>query len=356
MEIEDFNCPICDNLFDDISHIPRMLLKCGHTYCELCIKTKLKENKNLFICPEDNNIYDKIENIEEIPRNVTLLNLLKKTKLKKVMYNSENISKIKNTNIYNDNNLNNENMNKLKLLSLTNFSEMNFSFMSLNNKVIPVNNNILTITSDNKISNNLISEIDSINNSKESFVKNIQIPVNEFNLEYSISDGGNPNNYNQNEINNNLFCIIHKRKNEIICLDDKTKICTTCALFGNHKNHNLKSEEDLMNELFVKSEILIDYFEMIDNFTIKINDYENVDYKNHSEKLKIEAKEKECILKDKVSLFFKELRFLLKEKEKQLLQELTINFEDNINKKIDFFEKGIKPLKENIIKWKNEYN
>ena len=38
------------------------------------------------------------------------------------------------------------------------------------------------------------------------------------------------------------LCMQHKRKIEIICIDCKERICSQCALFGNHKPHDIRME------------------------------------------------------------------------------------------------------------------
>mmetsp|Transcript_13628 Transcript_13628/g.21334 ORF Transcript_13628/g.21334 Transcript_13628/m.21334 type:complete len:85 (-) Transcript_13628:1528-1782(-) len=37
-------------------------------------------------------------------------------------------------------------------------------------------------------------------------------------------------------------CPVHRRKLEIICITCKERICSNCALFGNHKNHDIRME------------------------------------------------------------------------------------------------------------------
>ena len=36
------------------------------------------------------------------------------------------------------------------------------------------------------------------------------------------------------------LCKEHGRKIEIICIQDRTRICANCALFGAHKNHDIR--------------------------------------------------------------------------------------------------------------------
>lgn len=36
-------------------------------------------------------------------------------------------------------------------------------------------------------------------------------------------------------------CKEHHKKIELVCLEDKCKICVNCALFGFHKHHNVRN-------------------------------------------------------------------------------------------------------------------
>lgn len=46
-------CQICSKVYDNYYHTPRVLPKCGHTYCEKCIKAKLQQKRGrlTFTCP-----------------------------------------------------------------------------------------------------------------------------------------------------------------------------------------------------------------------------------------------------------------------------------------------------------------
>ena len=60
-------------------------------------------------------------------------------------------------------------------------------------------------------------------------------------------------------------CNEHGRKLELICLDHKCRICASCALFGSHKGHNYRPEEEILKEITGKAETLIDLFQNIEN-------------------------------------------------------------------------------------------
>jgi hypothetical protein len=45
------------------------------------------------------------------------------------------------------------------------------------------------------------------------------------------------------------LCTEHLEKLEIVCLTDKIRICTKCALFGNHRHHEVRSVDDVVREI-----------------------------------------------------------------------------------------------------------
>ena len=49
-------CPRCDESFDTISRMPRMLIDCGHTICGECLKDLMKSGEK-YICPDDNKVF-----------------------------------------------------------------------------------------------------------------------------------------------------------------------------------------------------------------------------------------------------------------------------------------------------------
>ena len=45
------------------------------------------------------------------------------------------------------------------------------------------------------------------------------------------------------------MCPEHQRKLEIICISDRSRICSNCALFGAHKGHDIRMEAEVVNEI-----------------------------------------------------------------------------------------------------------
>ena len=72
------NCPICVELYDGISRIPRTLAY-GHTVCEICLK-KCRGSSN-FNCPLCKTFIT-IVGIENIPKNYALIEIIESTQPK----------------------------------------------------------------------------------------------------------------------------------------------------------------------------------------------------------------------------------------------------------------------------------
>ena len=57
------------------------------------------------------------------------------------------------------------------------------------------------------------------------------------------------------------MCPMHQRKIEIICIDCKERICSNCALFGNHKQHDIRMEQDVLEEINIRTECLMEMYQ-----------------------------------------------------------------------------------------------
>jgi len=84
-----------------------------------------------------------------------------------------------------------------------------------------------------------------------------------------------PNIPNFDHIPSSNLCLKHKRQLEVLCLDDKCKICTQCALFGDHKHHEIKNEEDIFNEVKIRAEIYVELFELLESNESSFNENVN---------------------------------------------------------------------------------
>lgn len=42
------------------------------------------------------------------------------------------------------------------------------------------------------------------------------------------------------------MCLLHNKEIDLVCIEDGVGICTNCALFGEHKNHNIKTVDSVI--------------------------------------------------------------------------------------------------------------
>lgn len=64
------NCHHCKNAFDEYTFVPRLLIVCGHSFCDSCL-SKIHNNGKI-ICPECHTT-NFVECIASLPRNLALL-------------------------------------------------------------------------------------------------------------------------------------------------------------------------------------------------------------------------------------------------------------------------------------------
>ena len=60
------------------------------------------------------------------------------------------------------------------------------------------------------------------------------------------------------------MCLEHGKSRELICVDCRKKCCHTCALFATHKGHDVREQEDTMNEIQLRMEVLMEIYEQMD--------------------------------------------------------------------------------------------
>lgn len=87
--------------------------------------------------------------------------------------------------------------------------------------------------------------------------------------------------------NHQRLCPEHHRPLEVVCIDHQTRICTNCALFGMHKNHNIKPEQEVLIEITNRAESLCSLFQQISQ---NQKNFESEEYFN-SYKMKVKERE-----------------------------------------------------------------
>ena len=69
------------------------------------------------------------------------------------------------------------------------------------------------------------------------------------------------------------------------------RICSTCALFGAHKGHDVRMEQEVVNELTARTELLIQMYQIVDDMQENRVDQAtvskmNVEFKSKSAELR----------------------------------------------------------------------
>ncbi|CDW91449.1 achain crystal structure of engineered northeast structural genomics consortium target [Stylonychia lemnae] len=116
-------------------------------------------------------------------------------------------------------------------------------------------------------------------------------------------------------------CPVHQRPVELICVDDKMRICAQCALFGQHKGHDVRMEEEVTKEISLKVEVIMEMYQAIEQSCDELND--NTNYDRHYNIYKHKQNE----IKDKIQDKFKEWRRALRAVEMKVIDSLYVNFQ-----------------------------
>jgi len=141
------------------------------------------------------------------------------------------------------------------------------------------------------------------------------VPKEQTTIRQTISrqDSGfhNPENY---------ICKEHGKKMEFVCLNHQCRVCANCALVGIHKNHDIRSEEEVLKEIARKADKLVEVFEGIETTqTVMPQDLFN-------ELFQRKLKEKSRELEDRVHRRFEECIMLMKAREKRVIEEINSKF------------------------------
>ena len=306
MNFNNFNCIVCHFPFDDSIHLPRMLNNCSHSVCSLCLSKSILSKSKTFICPKDNKIYSNLESLDNFNINQMILNNM----IEEKKNNNEDVKLSKKES---------KKSFKTQKTSKTKLDTFSFSDTLLSNNNLMINNNSTNINTNMSNSNIL--------NSPRCYVKKT-IKFNQ-NNKINISD-------------NSLICSIHSLPLNVICVNDRQKICGQCALNDLHLNHQVLTEQKFIEYV----DELVKIFQNIEknqNNNIEVNDIktniilEKIDNKITRSKNKIK---KICIdLIDNIN-------FQLKQIEKFL--DLRKN---EIFNKFKYINYNIEGLKESANNW-----
>lgn len=143
------------------------------------------------------------------------------------------------------------------------------------------------------------------------------------------------------------MCPAHNRKLEVICYDCRVRICTNWALFGTHKSHDIREEQELLQEITLRAELLLDIYQLIEQNRSNLGDQNDVD------ELYNQFMVKQISLKKDVTNKFKEINNELLRKERSIMDVLERNF-DSIEKTFEEIKNGPKKVVEIADKWWEE--
>ena len=287
---DETKCPLCKQIYDEDVRIPRILLNCGHTICSSCISNCLNTS-SILKCPEDQTEYPNITSLSSFPINKALIKLLHKI--------SDN-KKIKNN--FNNNNLN----------------------LNLN---LP--NNFRKVSPESSPRKGLNTERGPRQNS-------YMLKLNPLSSAKKCT-----------------MCNEHpKRKLEMICLEEICKICTNCAIFGTHKNHNVINIDEFIKDIECKAAKLVEIFENVNEGSIK----KELDIINEKSKDKMNSlleliNEKYNYMGNIIHEFTQNLIEKVKKDENLLLSEISSQF-DKLKRRIKYYLELPNKINNNIKEWK----
>ena len=153
----------------------------------------------------------------------------------------------------------------------------------------------------------------------------------------------------------NEQCLEHPNRNlEMICLEELCKICTNCAIFGKHKNHNVINIDEFVKDIELKAEKLIELFENISDGEIKKEiDIINDKSKNGLNNLLEVINDKYINMTNVIHDFTKNLIDKVKKDENILIGEISTQF-DKLKERIKYYLELPEKINTNVTDWKNK--
>ena len=151
----------------------------------------------------------------------------------------------------------------------------------------------------------------------------------------------------------NAKCGEHPNRNlEMICLEEICKICTNCAIFGHHKNHNVINIDEFVKDVECKAQKLIELFENVNEGSIK----KELDVINEKSKIKLDkllalVNEKYNYMENVIHEFTQNLIEKVKKDETLLLSEISSQF-NKLKGRIKYYLELPDRINSNVKEWK----
>jgi hypothetical protein len=150
-------------------------------------------------------------------------------------------------------------------------------------------------------------------------------------------------------------CSEHPSRNlEMICLEELCKICTNCAIFGKHKNHNVINIDEFVKDIETKADKLIELFENFTDGEIK-KDLDIVNDKsiNNLNNLLNIINDKYNWMTNVIHEFTVNLIEKVKKDESILIGEISNQF-DKLKGRIKYYLELPDKINLNVTEWKNK--
>ena len=150
-------------------------------------------------------------------------------------------------------------------------------------------------------------------------------------------------------------CSEHPSRNlEMICLEELCKICTNCAIFGKHKNHNVINIDEFVKDIETKADKLIELFENFTDGEIK-KDLDIVNDKsiNNLNNLLNIINDKYNWMTNVIHEFTVNLIEKVKKDESILIGEISNQF-DKLKGRIKYYLELPDKINLNATEWKNK--
>ena len=150
-------------------------------------------------------------------------------------------------------------------------------------------------------------------------------------------------------------CSEHPSRNiEMICLEELCKICTNCAIFGKHKNHNVINIDEFVKDIEIKADKLIELLENISDGEIKkeieiINDKSKINLNN----LLNVINDKYNSMTNVIHEFTLNLIEKVKKDENILIGEISNQF-DKLRGRVKYYLELNDKINLNVNEWKNK--
>ncbi|KAL4487923.1 hypothetical protein ABPG72_022783 [Tetrahymena utriculariae] len=141
-------------------------------------------------------------------------------------------------------------------------------------------------------------------------------------------------------------CQDHFKKLDIVCVDCRIKICASCALFGKHKGHLVRSEEDVLKEISTRAEYLLQMFENIEKKQCYLTD------ENHIQTVKDYLQSNLKNVLQEIQIKFTEIENKLQQKKEESIKEVKERFSEMEKKCLNFLTEAPKDAIEMTEKWK----